>query len=147
MDHDGGLDRVRVGGLCLLSSFICVTVFLIDYTPIVSFIFLSNHRLFFFLEGHPPLLPIPFLYQPTPLSPAGICCPHICIMCQSCTPNPNPLFEHTHTHKLTQMKSHKLVLRTILLIFETPIASIYQSVLCRSNMVDFLHSGCQFVKS
>lgn len=102
---------------------------------------------FFFLEGHPPLLPIPFLYQPTPLSPAGICCPHICIMCQSCTPNPNPLFEHTHTHKLTQMKSHKLVLRTILLIFETPIASIYQSVLCRSNMVDFLHSGCQFVKS
>lgn len=104
--RDGGRDRVRVGGLCLLSSFICVTVFLIDYTPIVSFIFLSNRRLF--LRGGsgraapppiPPPPPILFLHQPTLLSPDGICCPHICIVCQSCTPTPEPLFEQTRTHR------------------------------------------------
>lgn len=47
--------------------------------------------------------PLSSLHQQTPLSPDGICCPHICIVCQSCTPTPNPLLEFAHTHKHTDM--------------------------------------------
>lgn len=58
-DLDGGRDRVGVGGLCLLSSFMCVAVFLIDYTPIVSFIFLSSQSLFSWGWTPPHPLPLP----------------------------------------------------------------------------------------
>lgn len=47
--------------------------------------------------------PLSSLHQQTPLSPDGICCPHICIVCQSCTPTPNLLLEFAHTHKHTDM--------------------------------------------
>ena len=141
-----------VGGLCLLSFSICVTVFLIDYTPIVSFIFLSNRSgFFFFLEGvGKAASPTPIHYQPTPLSPDGIRCPHICIVCQSCTPTPHPLFEQTRTHELTQINSHKLGLYYDLRIFGTPIAfdkSWISFVMSRSNMGDFFTQGRQSVKS
>lgn len=144
--RDGGRDRVRVGGLCLLSFSICVTVFLIDYTPIVSFIFLSNHSEFFSWGGGAgkAASPTPFHYQPTPLSPDGIRCPHICIVCQSRTPTPNPLFEQTRTHELTRINSHKLVLYYDLRIFGTPIAfdkHWISFVMSRSDMGDFFHTG------
>lgn len=45
----GGRDRLLVGGWCLLSPFIWAAVFLIDYTPIVSFMLLSDWW-FSFLE-------------------------------------------------------------------------------------------------
>lgn len=150
--RDGGRDRVRVGGLCLLSFSICVTVFLIDYTPIVSFIFLSNHSEFFFLGRGvgEAASPTPFHYQPTPLSPDGIRCPHICIVCQSCTPTPNPLFEQTRTHELTRINSHKLVLYYDLRISGTPIAfdkNWISFVMSRSDMGDFFTQRRQSVKS
>lgn len=84
--RDGGRDRVRVGGLCLLSFSICVTVFLIDYTPIVSFIFLSNHSEFFFLGGggqakQPPPLPsttspLRFLQMASAAHTSALCANH-----------------------------------------------------------------------
>lgn len=117
----GGRDRLLVGGWCLLSPFIWAAVFLIDYTPIVSFMLLSDWW-FSFLElreggwwwwwrggNSPPhthtttTTPLSSLHQQTPLSPDGICCPHICIVCQSCTPTPNLLLEFAHTHKHTDM--------------------------------------------
>lgn len=88
--------------------------------------------------------PTPFHYQPTPLSPDGIRCPHICIVCQSRTPTPNPLFEQTRTHELTRINSHKLVLYYDLRIFGTPIAfdkHWISFVMSRSDMGDFFHTG------
>lgn len=61
-DSDGGHNGVWVGRLC--PAFILAAAFLIDYTPIVSFIFLSNQWLFFFCKkggfANQPSRPPPF---------------------------------------------------------------------------------------
>lgn len=130
----------------LVFLYLCHSVF--DWLHSHRFLYLPVKPLrVFFLGGGgagKAASPTPFHYQPTPLSPDGIRCPHICIVCQSRTPTPNPLFEQTRTHELTRINSHKLVLYYDLRIFGTPIAfdkHWISFVMSRSDMGDFFHTG------
>ncbi len=135
---DGGRNRVRVGGLCLLSSFICVTVFLIDYTPIISFIFLSNHWLFMpgvgGSGGGPHSLPLPahsafFRWH---LLPTHLHCVPI-----THTDSKSFVQADMHTHKLTQRNSHKLcngLIFSYLGLLSPLIKTGYQSFTSQSNI-------------
>lgn len=108
---DGGQDRVRVGGLCLLSSFICVIVFLIDYTPIVSFIFLSNHQLLFkggAVVDHPPP---PFPSSTSPLHSLQMAsAAHTSALCANHAHRLQILCLSRHAHTQAHSDTLKLVL-------------------------------------